>query len=80
MLFSDKADPGAVPIGGVWGTTVPAGGQSEEHQSVSAQPPVAESSDDHLHAGTLLVKMRPEIPASIRKAPAVIAVGTAGQN
>src|SRR5713226_7494227 len=61
-LFSDKADPGAVPIGGVWGTTVPAGGQSDP-----GQPAIAESSDEHLHAGTLLVKMAPGSPAVVKK-------------
>jgi len=74
-LFSDKADPGAVPIGGVWGTTVPAGGQSDP-----SQPAIAESSDEHLHAGTLLVKMAPGSPAVVKKAAVVLAVGTAAGN
>jgi penicillin-binding protein 2 len=74
-LFSDKADPGAVPIGGVWGTTAPAGGQSDP-----GQPGIAESSDAHLHGGTLLVKMTPRHPAAFKKAAARPAVGTAGGN
>jgi penicillin-binding protein 2 len=45
MLFSDKADPGSVPIAGVW--TAPA--TNDEHETVAE--------DEHLQGGTLLVKM-----------------------
>ena len=45
MLFSDKVDPGSVPIAGVW--TAPAANDENE----------ALAEDEHLQGGTLLVKM-----------------------
>src|SRR5215472_10775340 len=44
-LFSDKVDPGSVPIAGVW-TAPPANDENE-----------ALAEDEHLQGGTLLVKM-----------------------
>jgi hypothetical protein len=46
-LFSDKNDPGSVPIAGVW--TAPA--TNDEHETVAE--------DEHLQGGTLLVKTSP---------------------
>jgi penicillin-binding protein 2 len=50
-LFSDKDDPGSVPIAGFW--TSP----SQEQRETGQPSQEAEASDDHLHGGTLLVKM-----------------------
>ncbi|HEX7287640.1 MAG TPA: penicillin-binding protein 2 [Candidatus Angelobacter sp.] len=46
-LFSDKVDPGSVPIAGLWSTPVPAG----------EGPSPAEIAEDHLQGGTFKMKM-----------------------
>ena len=72
-LFSDKADPGSVPIAGFWTNS-----SQEEHE---AQQPSqgAEASEDHLHGGTLLVKMSaPHTKQAKIAAPAEI--GVAGEH
>jgi penicillin-binding protein 2 len=56
MLFSDKSDPGSVPIAGVW--TAPETG--DEHETVA--------NEGHLQGGTLLVKMNPGKTASPKPA------------
>ncbi len=82
MLFSDKADPGAVPIGGVWNTPSPA----DEHEGAAAQANASAdgNSGDHLQGGTLLVKMPPAKLSpvhrvEVRKPNLTLAVGTAGE-
>ena len=50
-LFSDKADPGSIPVAGFW--TSP----SQEERETQQPSQEAEGSEDHLHGGTLLVKM-----------------------
>jgi len=70
MLFSDKADPGSVPIAGVWNK--PEGG--DEHSADSAE------AADHIQGGTFLVKVgsgRSRSSRSPRIAP-VAAFGRAG--
>ena len=69
MLFSDKADPGSVPIAGVWNN--PLGG--EEHPDDSAE------AEDHLQGGTFLVKVGRSSAAHQTKVPA-LAFGRAGEN
>jgi penicillin-binding protein 2 len=67
MLFSDKADPGSVPMAGVWSAPVPG-----EHPD--AQP----AADDHFQGGTFLVKVgRSKLlpPAAVAKPSSL---GTAG--
>ncbi len=64
-LFSDKADPGSVPIAGVW--NMPAA-EDDHHEQVA-------DGDDHLHGGTLRLKMG---RAKAVKSPRPVAVGTAG--
>lgn len=46
-LFSDKVDPGSVPIAGVWSAPAPAGEQGQEP---------AEIASDHLQGGTFMMK------------------------
>jgi penicillin-binding protein 2 len=57
-LFSDKADPGSVPIAGVWNQSdtfdLHAAEEAPDH-SHSAE--VAEQNADRLHAGTILVRL-----------------------
>ena len=69
-LFSDKADPGSVPIAGVW--TAPAANDENE---VLAE-------DEHLQGGTLLVKMdRSKTPSpKPAKASHVRPIGVAAVN
>jgi penicillin-binding protein 2 len=77
MLFSDKADPGSVPIAGFWSRPGPddhgletASAQPAEHQEAEHQESVAE---DHLQGGTVLLRV-----AKRAKKGAVLAVGSAG--
>ena len=64
QLFSDKADPGSVPIAGLWSAP---GGDAEGEET---------SEQDHFQGGTFLVKM----PAARLKhfRPESLAMGTAG--
>jgi penicillin-binding protein 2 len=64
MLFSDKVDPGSVPIAGLWSTPV-----SPEEGGSSAQ--IAE---DHLHGGTFKMKLAPRRLTR----PAAMGVSTPG--
>ncbi len=70
MLFSDKVDPGSVPIAGVWNN--PVGG--DEHPGESG-----DAAKDHIQGGTFLVKMdhRPSGSHAV-KVNAAFAVGHAG--
>jgi len=65
MLFSDKADPGSVPMAALWSAPVTDGEHGEN--------PV--DGNDHIHGATMLVKMD---RAKTWKAPHSTAVGTAG--
>ena len=65
MLFSDKADPGSVPMAALWSAPVTDGEHGEN--------PV--DGNDHIQATTMLVKMG---SAKTWKAPHSTAVGTAG--
>jgi penicillin-binding protein 2 len=66
-LFSDKADPGSVPVAGVWNN--PATPDPDEHQ---------EDADvaDRLQGGTLMVKIG-RTPL-LKKAPKLRAIGVGG--
>lgn len=72
-LFSDKADPGSVPLAGFW--TSP----SQEERETQQASQEAEASEDHLHGGTLLVKM--SAPHSKQaKLAAPVQIGVAGEH
>src|SRR5215471_7071595 len=66
-LFSDKVDPGSVPMAALWSAPVPEG----EH----GQNPVA--GNDHIQAATMQVKMG---SAKTSKAPRAGPVGALGTN
>ena len=68
-LFSDKADPGSVPIAGVWNN--PLGGDGDNHSGDSAE--------DHLQGGTFLVKVAGSSASHQTKTP-VFAFGRAGED
>jgi penicillin-binding protein 2 len=75
MLFSDKIVPDAVPMASVWSTHSEVEDQTEDATEASEIPP-----QDHLHAGTFLVKMRGN-KASVRpKVPHLPALGASGVN
>lgn len=72
-LFSDKDDPGSVPVAGFW--TSP----SQEERETQQPSQDAESPEDHLHGGTLLVKM--SAPHSKQAKAALPAqIGVAGEH
>jgi penicillin-binding protein 2 len=50
MLFSDKNDPGSVPMASVWNATP----EGDEHAAVAAG---SEDQEDHIAGATMLVKM-----------------------
>jgi penicillin-binding protein 2 len=71
MLFSDKADPGSVPIAGVWNN--PLGGDDHPGES-------GDSAEDHIQGGTFLVNMergRNKFSPAPR-VPAALVIGRAG--
>ncbi|HEX5434977.1 MAG TPA: penicillin-binding protein 2 [Candidatus Angelobacter sp.] len=72
MLFSDKNDPGSVPVAGFWNTTEP--------QNTDGQPSQeAEATQDELHGGTVMVKLSPP-HAAPRKFARPVELGIAGEH
>ena len=71
MLFSDKSVPDAVPMASVWSTP----SEAEDSTEASEVP-----SEDHLHAGTLLVRMNGKTPSVQSKVPHLPALGASGVN
>jgi penicillin-binding protein 2 len=72
LLFSDKADPGSVPMASVWSAS---GDGDERGQQV------AEAQDqDHFQGGTLLLKMGAERLSSLPKRTHPPALGASGGN
>jgi penicillin-binding protein 2 len=78
MLFSDKADPGSVPIAGVWNQPDSLGSIHPDAASAHAGPgeEVAES-DSELHGGTVLVRLG---KTRMRKAARPVLTGLAGSD
>ncbi|HEX2328587.1 MAG TPA: penicillin-binding protein 2 [Candidatus Angelobacter sp.] len=70
-LFSDKADPGSVPIAGMW-TTTTAGGADKQQNAEFQEPQPA---DEHLHGGTLMMKLAPTSLAKKIQPVAVPGIG-----
>lgn len=70
LLFSDKSDPGSVPIAGVW--NAPSDG--DEHTQEVAE------AEDHFQGGTLLLKMGAAGLSSRSKAAHTLALGSSGGN
>ena len=77
MLFSDKADPGSVPIAGVWNQ--PDTADHHEAESAKAENAGAEevAEDSRLQGGTLLVPVK---RAVTRKPARPVSIGLAGVN
>jgi penicillin-binding protein 2 len=88
MLFSDKADPGSVPIAGVWNQPDAADhdddSQSAKAGSLDSQSKSGENAgaqevaqENRLQGGTLLIPMK---RTNIRKAARPVSIGLAGSN
>lgn len=71
-LFSDKSDPGSVPIAGFWSSP------ASEQEAGEQQAQNAEADQDHLHGGTLLLKVKGKREVAMRPR-AVASIGTAGE-
>jgi penicillin-binding protein 2 len=78
MLFSDKSDPGSVPIAGVWNQPDSIAHTPSEatEGSVGRDQEVAQE-ENHLQGGTLLVRVG---RTRIKKTSPLMAVGFAGGN
>jgi penicillin-binding protein 2 len=57
MLFSDKADPGSVPIAGVWNQPDSIGHSPGEAADVHADSGQEVADENHLQGGTVLVRI-----------------------
>ena len=66
MLFSDKADPGSIPVAGVWNGP-------ENHDAAEAQTQDSNQAEDHLHAATLRVKIGQAGKAAARQSSHALA-------
>ncbi len=76
MLFSDKADPGSVPLAGVWNQPDSIGNSPAETAHVhEGSGQEAEQSENQLHGGTLLVRVG---RTQMRKPTQPLAIGSAG--
>jgi penicillin-binding protein 2 len=77
MLFSDKADPGSVPIAGVWNQPDSIGAVHTNPASGHADPGEVAENESELHGGTVLVRLG---RSKIRKAVRPVSVGLAGSD
>lgn len=77
MLFSDKADPGSVPIAGVWNQP-DAADHHDGTESAKAENAANDevAGDSRLQGGTLLIPVR----TKVRKAARPVSIGLAGSN
>ncbi len=76
MLFSDKADPGSVPMAGVWNQP----DVSDRHEYVTAPQAAGNeevAEENHLQGGTLMIPVK---RTKAGKAPRSLAIGLAGMN
>jgi hypothetical protein len=78
MLFSDKADPGSVPIAGVWNQQDSVG--SPKPHDADAGGDAANESE--LHGGTVLLKVAKthSDKARLRKLTQPVSIGIAGSD
>jgi penicillin-binding protein 2 len=69
-LFSDKNDPGNVPVAGFWSNPAP------EHQTDKQQSDSAAAGSDELHAATMLVNVGRVRPKATLRRTAEIGIGS----
>jgi penicillin-binding protein 2 len=67
MLFSDKADPGSVPLAGVWNSVEPGDGDGQQLDADN-------HAEDVLHGGTFRVKIGKTSKAELKRASRALAV------
>ena len=77
MLFSDKADPGSVPIAGVWNQPDTADHHEAESAKAENAGTVEVAEDSRLQGGTLLVPIK---RTAMRKYARPVSIGLAGVN
>jgi penicillin-binding protein 2 len=76
MLFSDKLLPDSVPMASLWST--PSDGDDHGEESTETESEIL--SHDHLHGGTVLVKMGGKKVSAQPKVPRLPALGASGVN
>ncbi len=75
MLFSDKTDPGSVPVAGLWNNPETADhDHDQEDQSKAEQAQADQSAEDRLQGGTLRLKMGHSKGASKRTSHALASI------
>jgi penicillin-binding protein 2 len=77
MLFSDKADPGSVPIAGVWNQPDSISHRPEEAADAHADSAQEVADENHLQGGTVLVKLG---NSRMKKLARPVSVGLAGSD
>jgi penicillin-binding protein 2 len=83
MLFSDKADPGSVPIAGVWNQPDAIGQPKSHDADEHADAGQDAANDSELHGGTVLMKIgrtHPLDKARLRKLAQPVSIGIAGSD
>jgi hypothetical protein len=82
MLFSDKADPGSVPIAGVWNQQDSVGNPKLHDADEHADAGQGAANDSELHGGTVLLKVAKthSDKAKLRKLAQPVAIGIAGSD
>jgi hypothetical protein len=77
MLFSDKADPGSVPIAGVWNQPDSIGYAKEAHD---VDERADAENDSELHGGTVLMRIGKTQKARLQKLAQPASIGLAGSD
>src|SRR5579864_9427600 len=80
MLFSDKADPGSVPIAGVWNQPDSLGHANTHDADEHADAGQGAANDSELHGGTVLMRIGKMQKAKLRKAVQPGSIGIAGSD
>jgi hypothetical protein len=77
MLFSDKADPGSVPIAGVWNQPDSLGHGPAEAAEAHANPEQEVTDENHLQGGTVLVRLG---KSRMKSTARPVSIGLAGSD
>ena len=82
MLFSDKADPGSVPIAGVWNQPDSIGHPKAHDADEHADAGQDAANDSELHGGTVLMNIgrTHSEKARLRKLAQPVSIGIAGSD
>jgi len=78
MLFSDKADPGSVPIAGVWNQPDSIGHPKDHDADEHADADQDAVNDSEVHGGTVLMRIDKTQKAKLRKLARPVSIGIAG--